>query len=177
MRPGPAMRGGAGRCGVSDPISMTPIHAEQSISLKRHRGRFVYMMQAGSDGPIKIGVADSPAKRRTQLQHAHYETIKIIRLFRGSRKDELRLHAMFQHLLIRGEWFRNDPALFSDVGLVELDPAHKHVPPPGLADVPPGFDKNIWRQAVRHHQRDGELGRTPRDIYERLVGDARGVGV
>jgi hypothetical protein len=54
----------------------------------------VYFIQAGENGPVKIGYTYEPEKR-----------LIAMRVVPGNRYGERRLHQHFAHLRIRGEWF------------------------------------------------------------------------
>lgn len=72
----------------------------------------VYAIQAGESGPIKIGRASDPAKRRTELQAGHYEVLRLIAVIdpgRSAQKTEKALHASLVEHRIRGEWFHPHP--------------------------------------------------------------------
>jgi len=71
----------------------------------------VYLVQAGEGGPVKIGVASDVAARLGDLQTAHYEELRLVRCIDGGRAHEQWLHRRFDHLRIRGEWFRFDPEM------------------------------------------------------------------
>jgi hypothetical protein len=66
----------------------------------------VYFIQAGTDGPIKIGISDNPAKRLAQLQTAHPVGLALL----GVVPDvdlalERELHRRFAAYRMNGEWF------------------------------------------------------------------------
>ena len=80
----------------------------------------VYMIRAGEDGPVKIGRAEDPKERLSNLQVGHWEKLRIIRLFDGSVDEEAALHARFLGLHIKGEWHSFSQEMMQDVGLREL---------------------------------------------------------
>ena len=80
----------------------------------------VYMIQAGEDGPVKIGYADDPVKRLSELQVAHYRTLRIIRILEGTRETEATLHDRFLDLRMRGEWFSFSSAMLGNVGTIDV---------------------------------------------------------
>jgi hypothetical protein len=80
----------------------------------------VYMIQAGKDGPVKIGVGYNPKARLAGMQTSHYETLTIIRLLDGGIGEERILHDRYASLRIRGEWFRFCPTMLGDVGIPDL---------------------------------------------------------
>jgi hypothetical protein len=67
----------------------------------------IYFIQAGKDGPIKIGWSVEPERRLQDLQCAHYETLHIVRLMDAEKPSERLIHQMLQQYHIRGEWFRS----------------------------------------------------------------------
>jgi hypothetical protein len=71
----------------------------------------IYFIQAGDDGPIKIGFSGDPGARQKDLQKAHYEDLRIIGVINGTRELESELHIRFRMFLIRGEWFEPVPEI------------------------------------------------------------------
>jgi hypothetical protein len=68
---------------------------------------FVYFVQAGTTGPIKIGFTkNEPALRIRQLQDTSPHKLRWIGFVHGKMRDELMLHAHFDEHRIRAEWFR-----------------------------------------------------------------------
>lgn len=77
---------------------------------------FVYFIQAGgSDGAIKIGWADDVEKRRSDLQTANPEELRIIGVKAGVRDMEKALHRKLAPHRIRGEWFRAAPEVLAEI--------------------------------------------------------------
>lgn len=66
----------------------------------------IYFIQAGEDGPIKIGFSKDPVSRLRTLQTAHTEKLKMLHHQTGTRVDEVKLHHKFKSLKIRGEWYQ-----------------------------------------------------------------------
>ena len=81
----------------------------------------VYFIQAGDDGPIKIGWAESVARRRSQLQVQTYLKLSVRAMIDGDQGVEKRLHDRFKRHLIRGEWFK--PCILD--GVVDADAANR----------------------------------------------------
>lgn len=67
---------------------------------------FVYFIQAGGRGPIKIGLSDNPRDRLSSLQVAHYVRLTLRAIYPGTHDDERAAHqeASAEHIL--GEWHR-----------------------------------------------------------------------
>lgn len=66
---------------------------------------YVYFIQSGQSGPIKIGCSNDPKKRLMTLQISSYEELRIIGLRLGTEADEAMIQRNYSHLHIRGEWF------------------------------------------------------------------------
>lgn len=66
----------------------------------------LYFVQAGTNGPIKIGVAIDPARRVASLQIGHPEALRILKVIAGTSKHETQLHLRFWKSHLRGEWFK-----------------------------------------------------------------------
>ena len=73
---------------------------------------WVYLIAAHGTGKIKIGYsAKTPDGRLRTLQTANPHELRLLMLIRGSRRDEPRYHQMFDHIRVRGEWFKDTPEL------------------------------------------------------------------
>ena len=80
----------------------------------------VYLIRAGEHGPVKIGKADNPWQRRSELQVAHWEELRLLRIWEGSEAEEAQLHRRFLDHRLRGDWFTFSRAMLRDVGLREI---------------------------------------------------------
>lgn len=81
----------------------------------------IYFIQAGVDGPVKIGFSKSSAgvyMRRRTMQTGHYERLRLLSLVEGDRDDERALHEFFASDRLEGEWFRPSDAVME----LALDP-------------------------------------------------------
>lgn len=67
----------------------------------------VYFIQDGD--AIKIGAGQNPLIRRNTLQTGNPRELILIGFYEGV--DEKILHSHFRAFHIRGEWFRDNPAL------------------------------------------------------------------
>lgn len=73
---------------------------------------FVYFITMEPDEYVKIGWAlHSPNGRMNTLQTGCPEALRLMAYAPGSREDERRLHATFDGLRYRGEWFFNQHKL------------------------------------------------------------------
>jgi Meiotically Up-regulated Gene 113 (MUG113) protein len=93
----------------------------------------VYMIRAGM-GPVKLGHTNDHRKRLNELQVAHYERLRIIRLFEGGEPEEASLHLRFADLHLRGEWFSFSKLMLGDVGLVDYRDPVAAMPEPFLPE-------------------------------------------
>jgi len=75
---------------------------------------FIYFIQKGESGPVKIGFSKDISKRKKQLQTGSDEKLNLIFSFPGTMSEERNLHTQLEKLKIRkqGEWFEYDPDLF-----------------------------------------------------------------
>jgi Meiotically up-regulated gene 113 len=73
----------------------------------------LYFIRSGHDGPVKIGRAARPAGRLRELQTGSPFPLHLLGTIPGGGHLERDLHARFNWLRIRGEWFRPDKTLLS----------------------------------------------------------------
>lgn len=74
---------------------------------------FVYFIQAGRTGPIKIGVAIDVGKRLAVLQTGNHLTLYLLAKIKckGNKSAyglESDLHKLFRSKRVRGEWFSSN---------------------------------------------------------------------
>jgi hypothetical protein len=66
----------------------------------------IYFIQAGKNGPIKIGKTDNEIENRIrQLQIGCPYELKLLWLYKDDDYSEAEIHETFAHERIRGEWF------------------------------------------------------------------------
>jgi transcriptional regulator of acetoin/glycerol metabolism len=74
----------------------------------------IYFIQAGNDGPIKIGWTTNGIKERlANLQTSSPYPLKLLGVMEGELKDELQLHRMFSEYLVTGEWYSSNKDLLN----------------------------------------------------------------
>lgn len=73
--------------------------------------RYVYFIQQGKDGPIKIGVASNPIDRMVNLQMGSGYELALLGVTEESAGLEKMLHRQFSHLRLHYEWFSPDGEL------------------------------------------------------------------
>lgn len=92
---------------------------------------FVYFVQAGEGGPIKIGVANDPRARAATLQTGNHQRLTLLLWVPGTQRHEAELHARFKEHRVRGEWFEPVSPLLSFIEGARWALA---APPPELVD-------------------------------------------
>ena len=81
---------------------------------RRHRDSMVwlYAIQSGDDGPVKIGLTRRPpAERLAALQVGNPATLRGLAAWRALPLEEAGVHADFAEHRLRGEWFSPAPGL------------------------------------------------------------------
>ena len=77
----------------------------------------VYLIQAGVDGPIKIGHSNNPRRRLHNHQLSNPQPCRIIAVLDGGAREEAALHKRFAADLQRGEWFTPSAAILEFAAL------------------------------------------------------------
>ena len=65
----------------------------------------VYFVQAGENGPVKVGVAVDVERRMGELQCANFLPLTLLKTIKGTADHEFRIHCRLLNFCIRGEWF------------------------------------------------------------------------
>jgi hypothetical protein len=76
-------------------------------------GTWLYVVQAGAAGPVKIGTTTNLPRRVAELQVGNAAALTVLLKIPGDGGDEVRLHRRFARLRERGEWFRPDPEILA----------------------------------------------------------------
>lgn len=74
----------------------------------------VYFIQAGENGPVKIGFANHIASRLASLQSCCPETLVLLRTVDGNSAIERAYHRQFASQRLRGEWFTFHEAMLTN---------------------------------------------------------------
>lgn len=102
-------------------------------------GDKTYFIQDTGSGLIKIGkTSRDQLKRLADLQTAHHAPLALLAT---TTADERALHAHFQHLHQRGEWYRPGPDLLAFIGRPEPAP---QAPPQASPDGRHWWDGRTW---------------------------------
>lgn len=76
------------------------------------RQQWIYFIQAGVDGPIKIGVTNNVSARLATHQIGNHEELQVLCAIPSSGPGHERaLHKSFARHHIRGEWFHPSPEI------------------------------------------------------------------
>lgn len=113
---------------------------------KQRAASFVYFVQAGEAGPIKIGVTHDPASRLRTLQVGNHEPLRMIGLFFGTADAEEALRRRFEAHRVRGEWFSPDEEIVRAAAALTQD---ERLKVPVLSEQLPICASNPTRD-VRH---------------------------
>lgn len=86
----------------------------------RPKGGFVYFMQLGGKGPVKIGYATSIKDRFSSHRVSNHTSPVLLAAMRGTIKSERQLHLRFKSLLLPGrrEWFHMRGDLKAFIGML-----------------------------------------------------------
>jgi hypothetical protein len=94
--------------------------AELEVIGNQLQETYIYFIQAGEDGAIKIGSSKNPAKRLASLRTASPVPLNVLKVITGSRELELTYHDRFSSIRMKGEWFEPTAELLTFIQ--ELEP-------------------------------------------------------
>jgi hypothetical protein len=96
---------------------------EKAAEPSNPKGMYVYFVQAGESGPIKIGFSTDPDRRIKTLRTAMSEELIVLKVVKGSRQLEKTLHDQFSEINRRGEWYEPTTELLEFVSGLEASDA------------------------------------------------------
>lgn len=146
---------------------------------------YIYFIQAEHGGPIKIGKADDPVKRRAQLQCGNPYPLCIRRAVIDHPMEEWRLHKVFHELRLEGEWFQPHPSLAAIADAIP-DQTLAGTPIIYRDDLPLGhrefkfergrYQMQEWLDSLSEHDRwwYDRKDRIHREVQEELQREAEG---
>jgi hypothetical protein len=111
--------------------------------MKRDVTSWVYFVQRGTHGAIKIGSSDEPRGRLAALQSANDEELRLLLTVEGGEPLERVLHILCELDQKRGEWFHPNPLVLGVIQLLreqKLARAKARVKPGELTPLPKPFD-------------------------------------
>lgn len=91
---------------VSDPTRCPESKAPRLYAERPPANGFVYFVQMGDSGPIKIGFTINAQRRLDSLQSCNPEQLNLRLAVPGSTWDEEEYQGDFRRSRIRGEWYR-----------------------------------------------------------------------
>lgn len=74
---------------------------------------WVYFIQSGKSGPIKIGRSNNVEGRLATFQTGHHEELRLLCRVPGGAALEAALHEALSDDALRGEWFRPSPRVLA----------------------------------------------------------------
>jgi len=81
----------------------------------------IYFIQAGENGPIKIGFTNGDGKTRmAQLQTGNNKKLKLLFIYTGGTVTEKELHWFHRYHRVRGEWFNNVPEIHAEIKSLKM---------------------------------------------------------
>lgn len=80
---------------------------------------WLYFIEAGCGGPIKIGVANDPWDRLSTFQTSHFEDLRLLAVCYSSQFEERLIHRELDGDRIRGEWFQPSERLYRAIKAIQ----------------------------------------------------------
>jgi len=85
---------------------------------RRSQKGYVYFIQAGDRGPIKIGWSCEVSRRLGELQTANAARLVLLGYLPGTQEDERAWHARFADVRLEAEWFRPSQGLLDAIAQI-----------------------------------------------------------
>jgi hypothetical protein len=82
--------------------------------IKEAESDHLYVIQAGTDGPVKIGRSVCPGARLAQLQTGSPVRLHLLRTYCRQGHREHIMHRWLAPLHVAGEWFQRSSILILD---------------------------------------------------------------
>lgn len=115
---------------------------------------WIYFIRAND--AIKIGFSVQPKSRVASLQTSHHHTLEVLATVPTSLIGEREAHQRFEHLRIRGEWFRADKELFKFID--SLKKGKKPAKPTPRPKKPASAEMNSLMALRAKHGADSPIG-------------------
>lgn len=93
-------------------VNMASALARRAGRLEKRKPSFLYLMQIGENGPVKIGVAVDVEARRKTLSTASPWPIRVVYALPNMAHREREMHQRLRHHRLNGEWFEPLPEIF-----------------------------------------------------------------
>lgn len=81
----------------------------------------LYFIQAGRNGPVKIGRTKEIKARMRMLRSANANELTLLRLLKGRGWEEPIWHKVFEDFRLRGEWFEPCPTIWEAAERASFD--------------------------------------------------------
>lgn len=76
---------------------------------------YVYFIESGPGGPVKIGYTNDVAARMADLQGGNPVPLRLLAAVHGTQRTERFLHTVYLQGNLRGEWFARDTPGLNDL--------------------------------------------------------------
>lgn len=119
-------------------------YGSRPVRYRKQGSLYVYVIGSGWNDPVKIGISAEPRQRLGDLQTSTPHKLRILVMFRGTRKDEKALHHRFKVHRLTGEWFQRSRAINDFIANVASDLDEIKAPA-----EPNGFDAWISKHPDR----------------------------
>jgi hypothetical protein len=130
------------------------------------KSEFIYFIQHGESGPVKIGLSNAPTRRVSELQTGNPRALVLRHVIPGDRDVESGLHERFKPARIRGEWFGRaylSVILTFAAGLademVQAYDGSGHAPRLTRGEVRTAGEIEVIRRHIERLRRDGHRAR------------------
>lgn len=80
---------------------------------------WLYFIESGEGGPIKIGIARDPWERIETLQIGNPEPLRLLTLCYSSQDEERQIHRVLKDDRIHGEWFVPSERLYAAIEAIQ----------------------------------------------------------
>lgn len=103
----------AAEAAVVDGKANPPLRAKQKTRLKKpnRSSGFVYFARCHVADLVKVGWATDPRERIKVIDAHSPVPVVLEHSFKGSTRDEVRVHKLLAEHRVRGEWFRIEAAV------------------------------------------------------------------
>lgn len=93
-------------------VNVASALARRADRSEKRKPSFLYLMQMGENGPVKIGVAVDVEARRRTLSTAAPWPIRVLYALPNMAHREREMHDRLRHHRLNGEWFEPIPEIF-----------------------------------------------------------------
>lgn len=87
----------------------------------------IYIIANAETDDLKIGYSINPKKRLKELQTGNANELLLMLVFKGTFEDEKKLHEVYKHIRLEGEWFRGKEIMDIYETLEAISEGNKYV--------------------------------------------------